>query len=398
MVGTRMPRARMQFLKGDVLMKTDMRGRLDGVAVFVEAAEAGGFARAAERLALSRSAVGKAIARLETRLGVRLFHRTTRTQNLTEDGQIYYERCLRAIEELRAAESLLDSGKKEVAGRLRVTMPVLFGRYCVAPVLLEFARQHPKLELELSFSDRPVDMIAEGFDLGIRNGALGEATGLCARPLATQPKVLCAARAYLQARGEPDSIEALATHDVLIHWRTGHPYPWLLPDADGRLTEVRLASRLRFDDLEVTADAAVAGMGITWLPHWLVCHRIQAGGADGAVGGSSGRVHGQPCHLAGNGLHATARAPGHRHAGGEPAARHGCAGAHRASRMAGATTYHGWPGIVFRPGQESYALMWARPQQASSQRYGSNYGDRNCPQGWLEWATPRGAYLTRLAG
>lgn len=258
-------------------MKTDVRGRLDGVAVFVEAVEAGGFARAAERLALSRSAVGKAIARLETRLGVRLFHRTTRTQNLTEDGQVYYERCLRAIEELRAAESLLESGKQEVAGRLRITMPVLFGRYCIAPILLHFARQHPKLELELSFSDRPVDMIAEGFDLGIRSGALGEAIGLCARPLATQPKVLCAAPDYLKAHGEPDAIETLAAHDVLIHWRTGHPYPWLLPDADGRLTEVRLASRLRFDDLEVTADAAVAGMGIAWLPYWLVRERIQAG-------------------------------------------------------------------------------------------------------------------------
>ncbi|MBB6581711.1 LysR family transcriptional regulator [Ralstonia solanacearum] len=258
-------------------MKTDTRGRLDGVAVFVEAVEAGGFARAAERLALSRSAVGKSIARLETRLGVRLFHRTTRTQNLTEDGQIYYERCLRAIEELRVAESLLESGKQEVAGRLRMTMPVLFGRYCIAPILLDFAREHPKLELELSFSDRPVDMIAEGFDLGIRSGALGEATGLCARPLATQPKVLCAAPDYLKARGEPDTIETLATHDVLIHWRTGHPYPWLLPGADGRLTEVRPASRLRFDDLEVTADAAVAGMGIAWLPHWLVRDRIQAG-------------------------------------------------------------------------------------------------------------------------
>ena len=258
-------------------MKMDMRGRLDGVAVFVEAVEAGGFARAAERLALSRSAVGKAIARLESRLGVRLCHRTTRTQNLTEDGQIYYERCLRAIEELRTAESLLESGKQEVAGRLRITMPVLFGRYCIAPILLDLARQHPKLELELSFSDRPVEIISEGFDLGIRNGALGEATGLCARPLATQPKILCAAPDYLNARGEPETIEALAAHDVLLHWRTGAPYPWLLPDADGRLIEVRPASRLRFDDLEVTADAAAAGMGIAWLPRWLVRNRIEAG-------------------------------------------------------------------------------------------------------------------------
>lgn len=258
-------------------MNMDVRGRLDGVAVFVEAVEAGGFARAAERLVLSRSAVGKAIARLEMRLGVRLFHRTTRAQSLTEDGQIYYERCLRAIEELRAAESLLECGKQEVAGRLRITMPALFGRYCIAPILLDFARQHPKLELELSFGDRPVDLIADGFDLGIRSGPLGEATGLCARPLATQPKVLCAAPDYLQARGRPDTIEALSTHDVLIHWRTGYPYPWLLADAAGRLTEVRLASRLRCDDLEVTADAAVAGMGIAWLPYWLVRERIEAG-------------------------------------------------------------------------------------------------------------------------
>ena len=102
-----------------------MRDRFDGVQVFVEAVEAGGFARAAERLALSRSAVGKSIARLEERLGVRLFHRTTRTQSLTEDGQQYYERCLRAIDELRAAQSLLESGRREVVGRLRVSLPVL---------------------------------------------------------------------------------------------------------------------------------------------------------------------------------------------------------------------------------------------------------------------------------
>lgn len=173
--------------------------------------------------------------------------------------------------------SLLESGKQEVAGRLRITMSVLFGRYCIAPILLDLARQHPRLELELSFSDRPVEMISEGFDLGIRSGALGEATGLCARPLATQPKVLCASPEYLKARGEPETIEALAAHDELLHWRTGYPYPWLLPDAHGGLIEVRPASRLRFDDLEVTADAAAAGMGIAWLPRWLVHRRIEAG-------------------------------------------------------------------------------------------------------------------------
>jgi DNA-binding transcriptional LysR family regulator len=258
-------------------MRTDTRGRLDGVAVFVETVDAGGFARAAERLSLSRSAVGKAIARLEARLGVRLFHRTTRSQNLTDDGLIYYEHCLRAIEELRAGESLLESGKREVVGRLRVTMPVLFGRHCIVPILLEFGSQHPNLELDLSFSDRPVDMIAEGFDLGIRNGPLGEVAGICARVLPTQPKVLCASPRYFDAHGRPESIEALSGHQALIHWRRGHPYPWLLPQEDGRLIEIILPSRFRFDNLEAVADASVAGMGISWLPRWLVNTHIQTG-------------------------------------------------------------------------------------------------------------------------
>src|SRR5664280_1748699 len=138
-----------------------MRDSLDGVAVFVEAVEAGGFARAAERLALTRSAVGKTVARMEARLGVRLFHRTTRSQSLTEDGQNYYERCLRALEELRAGEALLESGRREVSGKLKVSMPVLFGRYCVGPVLLELAQEHATLELDLRFSDAVVDLIAE---------------------------------------------------------------------------------------------------------------------------------------------------------------------------------------------------------------------------------------------
>ena len=254
-----------------------MQDPLDGVAVFVEAAQSGGFARAADRLALSRSAVGKAIARLEARLDVRLFHRTTRVQSLTEAGQIYYERCLRALGELRAAQALLESGRREVAGRLRVSMPVLFGRHCVAPILLEMAQQHPKLDLDLSFSDQPVDVLAEGFDLAIRTGALGPGSGLRTRRLAVQRKVLCAAPAYLAARGRPEDIAALAGHDALHYWRADFSPPWLLPDGQGQIAEVALTSRLRSDDLAVIADAAVAGMGIAWLSCWLVRDRVRAG-------------------------------------------------------------------------------------------------------------------------
>nr|WP_216663038.1 LysR family transcriptional regulator [Dickeya dadantii] len=245
--------------------------------MFVEVVDAGGFAKAGERLALTRSAVGKAIARLEERLGVQLFQRTTRTQSLTEDGQQYYERCIRAIDELRAGEALLESGRREVAGKLRVSLPVLFGRYCVAPILRNYARQHPRLELELNFSDRYVDLIADGFDLALRNGTLGNESSLRARRLVSQRKVLCAAPAYLAAKNEPRSLEDLSEHDLLAYWRKDHGIPWRLPDSTGELVDIQVTSRMRFNDLEVVADAAVEGMGIAWLPHWLIRERIQRG-------------------------------------------------------------------------------------------------------------------------
>jgi DNA-binding transcriptional LysR family regulator len=254
-----------------------MRDSLDGVAVFVEAVEAGGFARAAERLALTRSAVGKTIARMEARLGVRLFHRTTRSQSLTEDGQIYYERCLRALEELRAGEALLESGRREVSGRLKVSMPVLFGRYCVEPVLLELAQEHAKLELDLRFSDSVVDLIAEGFDLAIRNRVPGEGNGLRARKIASQRKVVCAAPSYVATQGAPTDVAALASHDALVYWRNDQPFPWTLRDRNGEMIEAQLKWRLRFDSQEAIVDAAVSGMGIACVPSWLVRSHIDAG-------------------------------------------------------------------------------------------------------------------------
>jgi DNA-binding transcriptional LysR family regulator len=160
---------------------------------------------------------------------------------------------------------------------LRVTMPVLLGRYCIAPLLLEFAKGHPKLELDLCFSDQPVDLVAERLDLAVRNVALGQGDGLHTRRLAVWRKVLCASPAYLAARGSPSTIAALVNHDVLVHCHGGQVYPWRLYDADGQMTELTPRWRLRFDDLEAVADATVAGMGLAWLPYWLVRDRIAMG-------------------------------------------------------------------------------------------------------------------------
>ncbi|PST23593.1 LysR family transcriptional regulator [Rhizobium sp. JAB6] len=254
-----------------------MNDILSGIPEFVEAVEAGGFSAAAARMNLSRSAIGKTIAKLERRLNVRLFHRTTRMQSLTDEGQAFYERCRRALDEIQSGEAMLESGKREVTGRLRISMPVLFGRRCAAPLLLELARIHPKLELDLSFSDRVVDLFDEGFDLAIRNGVLRDEAGLAARKIAFHRMTLCASPDYLAARGTPQAIADLDSHDLVVYARSGEAKRWTFLRDDGTAVDYFPQTRLRLDDLEVIADAAAAGMGIAWLPCWLVRGYVHAG-------------------------------------------------------------------------------------------------------------------------
>ncbi|PKA41393.1 LysR family transcriptional regulator [Rhizobium sullae] len=251
--------------------------QLKGISVFVEVAEAGGFSVAAERLHLTRSAVGKTIARLEQRLGVRLFHRTTRAQSLTEEGQFFYEHCLRAIEEIAHGEAVLESGKREVRGRLRVTMPVLFGRQCVAPILIRLLDEHPHLELDLSFNDRIIDLVEDGFDLAVRNGPLGDYPGLMVRVIAQQRMTVCASPRYLERRGVPAKLEDLEKHDGIVYGRQDRNRTWIFPTKAEPFRQVLPRSRLRLDDLATIADAAAEGVGLAWLPCWLVRDRVASG-------------------------------------------------------------------------------------------------------------------------
>lgn len=254
-----------------------MIDRLDGISLFVQVAEAGSFALAGDRIGLSRSAVGKGIARLEARLGTRLFHRTTRSQSLTEAGQAFYERCRRILAELEAAEADLDGGRSAPSGRLKVTAPVLVGRRCVAPVLLDLVRRHPVLRLEMSFTDRPADLVEDGFDLAVRVGPLPDVAGLAARPVGRITAAICAAPAYLERHGTPRTLEDLPGHALLVYGRAGRLTPWRFPEPDGRLRDLAVDGPVRFDDLEAIADAAEAGAGVTWLPCWLIADRLRDG-------------------------------------------------------------------------------------------------------------------------
>ncbi|WKB53108.1 LysR family transcriptional regulator [Eleftheria terrae] len=254
-----------------------MNDRLTGIDVFVQAVEAGSFSLAAERLRLTRSAVAKAVARLEQRLGTRLFHRTTRSQSLTEDGQAFFERCVRALAELEAAEAELDSGRREPSGRLRVSAPVVLGRQCVAPLLLPLVTRHPRLDIEMCFSDRVADLVEDGYDLAVRVGPLPDSSSLAARALGMQRMGICAAPSYLARHGRPASFDDLAHHTGILYHRHDGDKPWRLQHDDGQLREVRVQGRVRLDDLQAIADAALAGVGLAWLPCWLTAPHLRSG-------------------------------------------------------------------------------------------------------------------------
>ncbi|TXC72233.1 LysR family transcriptional regulator [Sphingomonas ginsenosidivorax] len=247
------------------------------VPAFVAVVECGSFSAAGRRLHLSRSAVGKAIARLEQRLAVRLFQRTTRSLSLTNDGQSFYEHCQRAIEVLHTGTTLIETGRTKVDGTLRMSMPVLFGRLCVAPILLRLAAENPELVLELDFRDHHLDLFDTGMDLAIRNGPIGAGTGLMARRIARKRTIVCAAPSYVERRGMPVELGELARHDAIVYMRDRRVQTWQFQSSDGRLTEMTPNARLRLDDLGTMLDAVVAGYGIAWLPEWLIADSLKRG-------------------------------------------------------------------------------------------------------------------------
>jgi DNA-binding transcriptional LysR family regulator len=252
-------------------------GSLQGTLAFVHTVEAGSFTAAAQRLRITKSAVGKSVAQLEQRLSVRLLNRTTRSASLTSEGDTYYRACVRALSELDAAQALLASRRQVPSGRLRVDLPLSFGRRCVAPVLFEIAAQFPELAMEISFNDRRVDLVEEGIDLTVRMGDLEDSAGLVARRLYTQRSVLCAAPGYLAARGRPHAIEDLAHHAVIAYGRDGNIQSWELRDGDGRLRKFVPRGQLILGHGEPILDAVLAGCGISFLPTWLAADAIRQG-------------------------------------------------------------------------------------------------------------------------
>lgn len=251
--------------------------KLHGIRAFVQAAQAGGFSLAAEQLGLSRSTVGKAVARLESRLQVKLFQRTTRTLSLTDEGRRFYQDCLRILADLDAAENRLARHAREPAGRLRVAAPPLFGEKWVQPLLLPLTARWPGLSLDMLFSAQRHDLAAEGIDLAIRIGDPGHHSDLTARALGTQRLLLCAAPASLGSAGQPVTLDELRRQPHVTLLSQGRVQPWLLDTGADGPAPWQPNDRLRMSSMSAVYAAALAGYGTAQLPRWLVAEDIVAG-------------------------------------------------------------------------------------------------------------------------
>jgi DNA-binding transcriptional LysR family regulator len=252
-------------------------GSLQGLLPFTHAVETGSFTRAAERLGVTASAVGKAIALMEARLGTRLLNRTTRSLGLTPEGEAYYAACVEALTVLDAAQAQLAAHLAAPAGRLRIDLPLTFGRRCVAPILFEIAERFPDLRLDVSFTDRRVDLVPEGIDLAVRMGELDDRVGLVARRIYVERSAVCAAPAYLDRHGRPQTIDDLERHALIVYGRDGFVSPWFIPDAAGRPRKYAPRGRIILGHGEPMLDAALAGCGVTYLPTWLIANELVSG-------------------------------------------------------------------------------------------------------------------------
>lgn len=243
--------------------------------MYVAVVDGGSFAAAADKLEISRAMVSKQIQKLEEHLGTRLMNRTTRRLSLTETGREFYERSTQIMGDVEEAEQIAGQMTRRAQGVLRVTIPLSFGQHRLGAVLGDYAQAYPQVQLDVSLSDRKVDLVDEGFDLAIRIGAMPQ-SDLIARKLGGVRSVVCAAPAYLAAHGAPRTPADLARHACLGYTLTGTGADWRLEGADGTVV-VPVSGPIRADNGDILRLAARGGAGIVFQPEFIVGDDIAAG-------------------------------------------------------------------------------------------------------------------------
>lgn len=242
-------------------------GQLEDMQVFVRVVESGGIGHAAEQLGIAKSAVSRRLTELESRLGVTLISRTTRTSKITETGQQYYTQSLRIINEIAELNSTASDPECSLQGTLRLSAPLSFGLLHLAPALDMFAKSHPELTLDIDFSDHEIDLIEGGFDLAFRIGKLNDSS-LKARKISPIRFAICASPSYLSEHGLPTTPLELKHHHLLKYALYGMNN-WTLYDNKGHAHKVNAASKMIANNGDFLIDMAIAGHGIVYSPTFI---------------------------------------------------------------------------------------------------------------------------------
>ena len=250
--------------------------RMQAVRLFIRVVDLGSFSKAAAELGIGQPAATKMVAALEKKLGSRLLHRSTHGVTPTEIGQLYYEKCKLIAHHVEEAESVAALMQSQLQGGLRISTSVAFGRRVLVPLMMQFMRLNPKLQVELSFEDRYVDLVQQGIHVAIRMGRLADSSlGACY--LGINPWLIVASPAYLALRGTPAAPTDLAAHDALVYSTVQGDARWLLTGPDGHLNPITVRGPLRSNNLSALLSAARGGLGVAALPRYVAHESLKSG-------------------------------------------------------------------------------------------------------------------------
>ncbi|MEP7207072.1 MAG: LysR family transcriptional regulator [Casimicrobiaceae bacterium] len=246
------------------------------IASFVRAADKGSFAAAAVEEGVTPVVLGRRVDALEKRLGAKLLHRSTRSMTLTEDGTVFLEHCRRVLQDLDQAERAISAGTRAAVGHLVVSAPAGFGRMHVATHGPQFLRRHPQVRLSFNLTDRVVDLVREGYELGIRIGGQLDPNHVVIK-LAANRRVVCASPAYFRQHGKPRSLDDLAKHNCLsFNLQGGQQSGWLFRH-NGKSVSLRVAGSLDCNDGELLHRWALEGLGVAWRSTWEIAGELERG-------------------------------------------------------------------------------------------------------------------------
>jgi DNA-binding transcriptional LysR family regulator len=250
---------------------------LDGIAIFVQVVQSKSFVNAAEKMNHSTSYISKEVSKLETRLGVRLLHRTTRTLSLTSEGEVYYQQCQQIIEDALQVEGSISGRQQIPQGRLKLSCPVGIAVSRIRPILAEFIAKYPKITLDLDLNDHKVDLVADGFDIVIRAAVQLEDSSLISRRFMSSTSLTLASPEYLAKHGTPMHPDELVDHQMISYRNLKTPEIWQYTTKSGQKIQTHVASRVLCNNSEMMISLCLAGQGIIRMPLFNLHEEVEAG-------------------------------------------------------------------------------------------------------------------------